>query len=64
MRDHAEIGNAVWWPAEPWAWTVDAIIGTQDGRRFLAISRGDTEADSVTRVVPEADVQSNAFTLR
>lgn len=64
MNEHAEVGNVVRWPAaSDWAWTVDHIIVTGDGTRLLAISRGNTEADIVTRVVPEAECRSNAFRL-
>lgn len=62
MSDHAEVGNMVWWPADSdWAWRVDHIIVANGGTRYLAISRGETEADIVTRVVAEADVTSNSF---
>ena len=64
MRDHAEVGDVVRWPAgSEWAWTVDTIIGTSQGPRLLAISRGDTDADIATRVVEETAVSSNAFEL-
>lgn len=62
MRDHAHVRDSVWWPSEPWLWTVDTVIICRDGSRLLAISRGETEADIVTRVVPEHEVTSNAFT--
>lgn len=62
MRDHAEVGDVVRWPADSeWAWRVDSIIVSAIGVRHLAISRGETEADIVTRVVPESDVSSNTF---
>lgn len=65
MNDHAEVGNVVRWPApSDDAWTVDHVIVTMDGSRYLAISRGETEADVVTRVVPESECRSNAFRLR
>ena len=64
MRDHALPGDVVWWPADsPWAWHVDTIIVAHKGQRFLAISRGETEADVVTRVVGEAEVSSNNFQI-
>jgi hypothetical protein len=62
MSEHAEPGVLVWWPANSdWAWRVDHIIVANGGQRYLAISRGETEADIVTRVVAEADVTSNSF---
>jgi hypothetical protein len=64
MNEHAEVGDSVWWPAaSDDAWTVDSIVIGMDGSRWLAISRGDTESDIVTRVVPESECRSNAFTL-
>lgn len=60
MRDHVEVGDAVRWPADSaWLWTVDHVLTTPEGPRLLAISRGETEADIVTRVVPETDVSSH-----
>ena len=64
MNEHAEVGDVVWWPAgSEWAWTVDSVVVGMDGSRHLAISRGETEADIVTRVVPEHECSSNAFRL-
>lgn len=64
VRDHAEVGDIVCWPADSaWAWQVYAVIFACDGERFLAISRGETEAEVVTRVVTEAEVASNSFQL-
>lgn len=64
MNEHAKVGDVVHWPAgSEWAWTVDSVIVGMDGTRWLAISRGETEADIVTRVVPETSCSSNAFTL-
>ena len=61
MRDHAEVGDYIWWPSEPRAWVVASILITLDGYRYLKIHRGGTSADRVTRVVPEPAVTSNAF---
>jgi hypothetical protein len=64
VRDHAEVGDIVRWPADSaWAWQVCAVIVACDGERFLAISRGEAEADIVTRVVTEAEVASNNFVM-
>lgn len=64
MRDHALPQDVVRWPAgSEWAWRVDHILTTTEGPRLLAISRGETEADLVTRVVPETAVSSNQFEL-
>lgn len=57
MRDHAEPQDIVSWPAgSEWLWRVDTVVTLMDGERLLAITRGETAADVVTRVVWESEV--------
>ncbi len=64
MRDHAEVGDTVWWPTDDgWAWRVEAILESTDGLRMLSLRRPDYKIGDWTRVVPEHAVTSNAFLL-